>query len=66
MHAPHLSHRPCCAQGPLGLEAIDAALPASKKFRRARLNILLEVMESRKVVKTEQATGVVRWLLRRQ
>ena len=52
------------AAAPIGLEAIAARLPPGK-FTLARLSILLEVMESRKVVATDKSSSAsVRWQLR--
>jgi len=52
------------AAAPIGLEAIAARLPPGK-FTLARLSILLEVMESRKVVATDKGSSAsVRWQLR--
>ena len=52
------------AAAPIGLEAIATRLPPGK-FTLARLSILLEVMESRKVVATEKGSSAsARWQLR--
>lgn len=50
------------AAAPLGLTELAARLPAATSFTRERLSLLLEVMQSRKVVTTH--TDGARWVLR--